>query len=145
MRLNGLEAFKPQDTGDLEGRRLSAIEVASAYHIAPELVGAQQGNYSNVREYRQMLYRDSLGPYIKALEDTLNAQLTPEFEDGRSLYIEANVEAKLRGSFEEQAQMMSSAIGAPWVTRNEGRSLMNCPPVEGGDELVVPLNVLIGG
>ena len=145
MQLHDAADFKPQDTGDLEGRRLSGIEVAAAFHIAPELVGAQQGNYSNVREYRQMLYRDSLGPYIKAVEDALNAQLTPDLSDGRKLYVEANVEAKLRGDFIEQAQVKQSATGAPWLTRNEARAMENRPPVPGGDQLVTPLNVLVGG
>src|SRR5690625_4799215 len=145
MRLEKFDAFKPQETMDLEGRRLTAVEVAAAFHIAPELVGAQQGNYSNVREFRQMLYRDSLGPYISAIEQTLNAQLTPRRAGARNLYIEANVESKLRGSFEEQAQMLTTAIGAPWMSRAEGRARMNLPEHEGADDLVVPLNVLIGG
>lgn len=145
MQLHEFNAYSPQDTQDLEGRRLSAIEVAAAYHIAPELVGAQQGNYSNVKEYRQMLYRDSLGPYIVAWEGVLNAQLVPELAGTRHLYVEANVESKLRGSFEEQASVKQSATGAPWLTRNEARALENRPPVAGGDDLVVPLNVLVGG
>lgn len=145
MELRSASAFVPQDTQDLEGRRLTSIEVASAYHIAPELVGAQQGNYSNIREFRQSLYRDNLGPYIASIEQTLNAQLVPKLADGRNLYVEANVESKLRGDFIEQAQVKSSATGAPWLTRNEARALENRPPVDGGDELVVPLNVLTGG
>lgn len=145
MEIRSVDVFTPQDANDLEGRRLTAIEVAAAFHIAPELVGAQQGNYSNVREFRQMLYRDSLGPYINSLEGALNAQLAPIFADGRPVYIEANIESKLRGSFEEQAQIMQSATGAPWLTRNEARAMQNRPPVEGGDALVVPLNVLTGG
>ena len=146
MRLETVEAFKPQDTMDIEGRRLTSIEVASAFHIAPEMVGARQGNYSNMREFRQSLYRDSLGPYIQAWEQTVQAQLVPRMEtSGRDIYVEANVESKLRGSFEEQAQLLSSAIGAPWMTRSEGRARMNLPHVEGSDELVVPLNVLVGG
>lgn len=145
MKLHEFKAYSPQDSQDLEGRRLSAIEVAAAYHIAPELVGAQQGNYSNVREFRQMLYRDSLGPYISAWEGALNAQLVPDLSAGRRLYVEANVESKLRGSFEEQAGIMQSATGAPWLTRNEARALQNRAPLAGGDDLVVPLNVLVGG
>lgn len=145
MKIYKNDVFEPRNAQDLEGRRLTAVEVAAAYHIAPELVGAQQGNYSNVREYRQMLYRDSLGPYIKAWEDALNAQLVPRYNEGRPLYVEANVEAKLRGSFEEQAQVTSTATGAPWMTRNEARAMRNLPPVDGGDDLVTPLNVIVGG
>lgn len=145
MEIKTSDVFSPQDANDLEGRRLSAIEVAAAYHIAPELVGAQQGNYSNIDAFRQMMYGPSLGPYISAWEGVLNTQLTPDFAGDRSLYIEANVEAKLRGSFEEQAKIMQSATGAPWLTRNEARAKQNLPPVAGGDDLVVPLNVLVGG
>lgn len=146
MTIQSTDVFSPQDANDLEGRRLSAIEVAAAFHIAPELVGAQQGNYSNVREFRQMLYRDSLGPYIKAWEDALNAQLVADLAGAdTTLYVEANVESKLRGSFEEQAQVMQSATGAPWMTRNEARAMQNRAPIDGGDDLVVPLNVLAGG
>lgn len=146
MKLHDFKGgFTPQDTQDIEGRRLSAIEVAAAFHIAPELVGAQQGNYSNLEVFRQMLYRDSLGPHIASLEQTLNAQLVPMLADSRPLYVEANLEAKLRGSFEEQAKILQTATGGPWLTRNEARARLNMPRIEGGDELVVPMNVTEGG
>ncbi len=145
MKLHDMKSFTPQDAQDLEGRRLTAIEVAAAFHVAPELVGARQGNHASIDAFRQMLYRDSLGPYITAWEQSVNAMLTPDLVDGRNLYVEASIESKLRGSFQEQAQIMQSATGAPWLTRNEARSKQNLPRVEGGDELVVPLNVLIGG
>lgn len=145
MEIRKTDVFSPQAAADLEGRRLSAIEVAAAFHIAPELVGAQQGNYSNIDAFRQMMYGPSLGPYITAWEGAINAQLTPDLADGRRLYVEANVESKLRGSFAEQAQIMQSATGAPWLTRNEARAMQNKPPVPDGDTLIVPLNVIVGG
>lgn len=145
MELKDGTRMPSKDMLDLEGRQLSAVEVASAFYIAPELIGAREGNYSNVDAYRQMLYRDSLGPYVTAWEQAINVGLTPDLAEGRPLYVEANMESKLRGSFQEQAQIMQSATGAPWLTRNEARSLQNRPPVEGGDALVVPLNVLTGG
>ena len=134
------------DVMDLEGRTLTASEVASAFFIAPELIGIREGNFSNVDAFRQSLYRDSLGPYITAWEQAINIGLTQDLADGRNLYVEANVEAKLRGSFQEQAQILSTATGRPWMVTDEARSRMNLPAL-GGDagELVTPLNVLIGG
>lgn len=145
MTYRELQSFKPQDTGDLEGRRLTDMEVASAYYIAPELVGAREGNFSNMEAFRQMLWSVSLGPYIVAFEQALNHALVPLLAPGENVYIEANVEAKMRGSFEEQAAAMQSATGAPWMLRNEARAMRNMPAVDGGDDLVVPLNVLEGG
>ncbi|MBM0205046.1 phage portal protein [Micromonospora sp. STR1s_5] len=139
-----VDAFSPRDTLDLEGRQLSDVEVASAYHIAPELVGAREGNYANVDAFRQSLWNVSLGPYILPLEQVANAMLVPDFGDPQ-LYVEAHVDAKLRGSFIEQAQILQSAVGAPYMVRNEARARLNLSAIEGGDELVTPLNVLIGG
>lgn len=145
MELHDSKLGTSADLLDLDGRKLTAVETASAFYVAPELVGAREGNYSNVDAFRQMVYRDSLGPYITAWEQAINIGLTAELAEGRSLYVEANVEAKLRGSFQEQAAIMQSATGAPWMTRGEARARMNLPPIDGADDLVVPLNVILGG
>ena len=73
-------------------------------------------------------------------------QLLPEFVDlPAGTYLEFSLAAKLQGSFTEQAAVLQSSVGAPYLTRNEARARLNLPPVSGGDELVTPLNVLIGG
>lgn len=145
MVLKKVDAFSPRDLGDLEGRKLTDAEVASAFHIPPELVGAREGTNSNIEQYRQMLYRDSLGPLIEALEQVINVMLVPDLADGRRLYVEANVDSKLRLSFEEQARVLTSAVGAPYMLRAEARARMNLPRIDHADELVVPLNVTEGG
>lgn len=145
MTLRKVDAFSPQDTQDLEGRKLTDVEVATAYHIAPELLGIREGTYSNVEAFRESLYRDALGPLITQWEQTINAMLTPDLAEGRDLYVEAHVDAKLRGSPMEQIRVLTSAVGAPYMLRNEGRALLNMPALDEGDELVTPLNVTVGG
>lgn len=145
MEIRALDVFAPQSMQDIQGRQLTAIEVAAAYHIAPELVGAREGTFSNIDAFRQMLWGVSLGGYITAWEQAINATLVPALAGDRDVYVEANVEGKLRGSFVEQTTIMQSAVGAPWMSRNEARAMQNRPPMPGGDELVTPLNVLIGG
>lgn len=144
MKYAKAEGMSPKDLGDLDGRKLTDVEVANAYHVAPELVGAREGNFSNLDALRQLVYRDNLGPYIVQWEQALQP-LVARYGGGAPLYIEANVEAKLRGSFEEQAKVGQATVGAPFITRNEQRARLNMPAVPGGDELVTPLNVLVGG
>lgn len=145
MTIKEVNAFRPRDTEDLEGRRLTDIEVAAAYHLAPELVGAREGTFANIKAFKEMLYGPNLGPYYDAWQQALNAALVQRIEPGRSVYIEANIEAKLRGSFEEQIDYLSTAVGAPVMTRNEARPRLNLSQIDGGDEIITPLNVLIGG
>jgi HK97 family phage portal protein len=145
MKPHELNSFRPRDTLDLEGRKLADIEVASAYYVAPELVGAREGTFANIKAFKQMLYGPNLGPYFDAWQQVLNLTLVPLLEPDREVYIEANIESKMRGSFEEQSEVMSKSIGAPWMTRNEGRARMNMSALDGGNELITPLNVLVGG
>lgn len=144
MQYKPVEAFRPKDTLDLQGRQLTDAEVAAAFHIAPELVGAREGTFSNIKAFKEMLYGPALGPYISAWEQTLDATLVPLLGTPQQ-YVEANVEAKMRGSFEEQAGVLSTSVGAPWMTRNEARAKQNMSAIDGGDELITPLNVLVGG
>ncbi|PZH18769.1 phage portal protein [Streptomyces sp. NTH33] len=145
MTLKTVNAFNPQETQDIEGRKLTDAEVASAYHIAPELVGAREGTFSNIDAFRQMLFTISLGPYVTQWQDVLNSMLVPLIAPGSNLYVEANLEAKLRGSFTEQAALLQTAVGAPYMLRSEARAVQNLPHVDGTDELVTPLNVVVGG
>lgn len=147
MTYANAEAQTARDAQWLEGRKWSTIEIASLYHVSPVVAGVlDNANYSNAVEFRRALYSDTLGPYFEQWEQALAAWLVPELstpDDG--LYYEFNVAAKLRASFEEQAAAMQTSIGAPWMTRNEGRARHNLPAVDGGDQLVTPLNVLVGG
>jgi hypothetical protein len=79
------------------------------------------------------------------IQQELELQLLPDFEDISGVYVEFNVHEKLRGSFEEQAIQLQTSVGGPWMTRNEARARMNLPQVPDGDELITPLNVTTGG
>ncbi|BAU32464.1 phage portal protein [Microcella alkaliphila] len=130
----------------VEARKLTREEVAAAYHIPPPMVGLlDKATFSNIEEQHKMLYQDTLGPMLEEIQQELELQLLPEFDDVDGVYIEFNLAEKLRGSFEEQAAQLQTSVGAPYMTRNEARARANLPAVAGGDELVTPLNVLIGG
>lgn len=135
----------PHDAQYLEVRKLTRVEVAAAYHIPPPMVGIlDHATFSNIKEQHQQLYQDTLGPWMTMLSEELELQLLSEYED-TDLYIEFNMQEKMKGSFEEQAGMLQTSVGGPWLTRNEARARMNLPQLDGGSELIVPLNVIIGG
>ena len=144
MTYRPVTGITPKDVADVESRKLTDVEVAAAFHVSPEIVGAREGTFANMQAFRTMLWSVNLGPYITALEQVVG-RLVDVLEPGAGLYVEAHVQAKMRGSFEEQGAQLQTSTGAPWMTRNEARARMNLPAVDGGDELVTPLNVLIGG
>lgn len=139
-------SFNPQESEYLGGRKLTREECARAYHIPLPMVGIlDHATFSNIREQHKHLYQDSLGPWLSMIEQDIELQLLPEFEDSDGVYVEFNISEKLAGSFEEQTESLQAAVGRPWMTANEARARLNLPQIDGGDELVTPLNVLAGG
>lgn len=138
--------FNAQESEYLAGRKLTREECARAYHIPLPMVGIlDNATFSNIKEQHKNLYQDSLGPWLKMIEEDIELQLLPEFDDTGGIYVEFNIKQKLAGSFEEQTQALQSAVGRPWMTANEARARMNLPSIDDADRLVIPLNVLVGG
>ncbi|MFE5853548.1 phage portal protein [Streptomyces sp. NPDC056500] len=141
-----LVGFNPEQAQYIEARKLTREECSAAYFIPPPLIGIlDHATYSNIREQHAHLYQDTLGPWLVMFEQEFGVQILPDLDDNAGVYCEFNIAAKMRGNFEEQAAAASTATGGPWMTRNEIRARNNLPRVEGGDDLIVPLNVTEGG
>jgi hypothetical protein len=108
-----------------------------------------RATFSNVTELHKSLYQDVLPPLLVGIEEDFEQQLIPDWPDliQSNAYLEFNLAEKLKGTFEDQARVMQTATGAPWLTRNEARARMNLPRMDdpSADRLIVPLNVLVGG
>lgn len=129
--------FSAKDEDYVEGTKLALSTVASVYQVNPTMIGQNDNaNYSNVREFRRMLYGDTLGPILRMIEQRLNAFLVPRFAEADQ-YVEFNVRQKLEGSTEQMEQYVA-AVNAGILTPGEVRSMMNKPHLDGSDELRIP-------
>lgn len=129
-----------------ESVKLSREAVAAAYGINPALIWHTDAQtYASSKDNARALYAEGLGPILQMLQQRINAFLLPKIGAEPGTYVEFDIEEKLKGSFEERAAILQSAVGGPWLTINEARADRNLPPIEGGDALIVPLNVEIGG
>lgn len=138
--------FNAKEAQYAETKQLSREDVAAAYHVNPSLIWhTTTQTYASAKDNARALYADCLGPTLQMLQQRINSFLLPMIGADPRTYVEFDMTEKLKGSFEERASILQSAVGGPWMTRNEARADSNLPPVEGGDELIVPLNVVEGG
>lgn len=128
---------------------LSREAVAAAYRINPSLIWhSNTQTYASARDNARALYAECLGPDIQFIQQRFNAFLLPMIgADPYTTYVEFDLQEKLKGSFEEQAAILSTAVGRPWMTVDEGRAQVNLPklPDGQGEGLVIPLNVEVAG
>ena len=138
--------FNAKEAQYAETKQLSREDVAAAYHVNPSLIWhTTTQTYASAKDNARALYADCLGPTLQMLQQRINAFLLPMVGADANTYVEFDLTEKLKGSFEERASILQASVGGPWMTRNEARADNNLPPVDGGDELIVPLNVLEGG
>lgn len=129
-----------------ESIKLTRESVAAAYGINPSLVWhSDTQTYASSKDNARALYAECLGPVLQMFQQRINSFLLPMVGADRDTYVEFDLTEKLKGSFEERASIIQASVGGPWLTRNEARRDNNLPPIEGGDELIVPLNVVTGG
>lgn len=131
----------------MESVKLSREACAAAYGVNPSLIWhTDTQTYASSKDNARALYAECLGPVLQMLQQRINSFLLPMIgADPDETYVEFDLTEKLKGSFEERASILQAAVGGPWMTRNEARADNNLPPVDGGDELIVPLNVVEGG
>lgn len=131
----------------VEATRLTREDVAAVYHVNPSQIWhSESQTYASAKDNARALYADTLANDFALLQQSINSRLVPMLGmDPARNYVEFDLSAKLAASFEEQAGVLQSSVGGPWMTRNEARARMNLPALPGGDELIVPLNVTEGG
>ena len=82
----------------------------------------------------------TIRPYLTRWESAVSGCLLNR-TDRKNYFIEHNVEGLLRADSVARAGFYASAAQNAWMTRNEIRRKENLPPLPGGDELTVQVNM----
>lgn len=138
--------FNSRDAQWAESVKLSREDCAAVYHVNPGMIWPGSGQtYASARDNARALYNDCLAPTLMQATDRLNMVLLPRVGEQANHYIAYDITIKTEGTYEEKIATLSSAVGAPFLSRNEARARLDLPAIEGGDDLITPLNVLTGG
>jgi len=127
-------SFSAKDSEYTAGGKLRREVCAAVFQIPQPFVGIlDHATFSNIKEQHKNLYQDCLGPWFEMLRQEIHRQLLVECEDQDDVYVDFNIEAKLAGSFEEQAQALQYQTGRPYGTVNEARAIRNLPRIDDPD------------
>ncbi len=139
---NGVSAspmnFSPQDLA-FDSGEMRKIEVISAISGVPvTMLKANDPNLASSREGSMNHLRNTVIPYLTLDEGFLNRQLLPMFgQYADSLFVA--YDDPITQDRQIQASIDASDISAGIRTRNEVRMERGLPPVDGGDELMIPM------
>lgn len=144
--LGGGLKFQPisinnEDAQFLETRKFQVEDIARLFRVPPHMIASlDRATFSNIEHQSIEFSLFTMRPWFVRWEREINRKLfTPE--ERLRYFVEFNADALLRSDTKGRYEALTKAIGGPWMTRNEGRTLENMNPIEGGDELLTPMNM----
>lgn len=116
--------FSPRDSEFIAGREWALDIAATTYAIPLAMLSRTDSQaFASMREFHKILYTDVLGPWDALIESTIGVQMVPQLsEPGDNQYVEFNIDEKMQGDFEEQANAARSAVQVPFLSVDDMRA-----------------------
>lgn len=127
-------SLSPKDMDFISSKAVTAIDIATAYGVPPELLGLGQKTFNNYKEARLALYEETILPIMDSLRDELNKWLVPAFGDGLWLdYDKDDIEALT----EKREQKFAMLKDVTFLTQNEKRQAVGYDSQKGWDVYLI--------
>ncbi|MGK5529354.1 phage portal protein [Streptomyces sp. URMC 129] len=135
--------LSPADAAFLEVYKLTRSEIAGIFGVPPHMIGDVErstswGSGIEQQSLGYVIY--SLMPWLTRLERTARRLL-----GAPDLYVKFNPDALLRGDTAQRFSAYAQARQWGWMSVNDIRAREDEAPVEGGDQYMVPLNMVPAG
>lgn len=126
----------------LETRKFQVTEIARIYRVPPHMLAdLDRATFSNIEQQSLNFVIYTLMPWLVRHEQAIYRDLLKP-EERRNHFAKYIVEGMLRGDALSRYQSYQVAINNTILTPNEIRELEDRNPIEGGDKLFVPLNMM---
>ena len=136
----------PEDAQFLETRKFQRNEIAAIYRVPPHMIGdLERATFANIEQQDLAYLQRGLLPWLMRIEQEARAKLLTTPEARRDYCIEHDTANFMRGETQSRYEAYSKAINSGFMTQNEVRRRENLNPLPGGDEIMLPLNMVKAG
>lgn len=124
-------------------RGVTQADICAAFKVPAILVGVKVGldkaHFSNQREAREFFTETTLAVYWRRLEDQIQSDLVPEFDDSTKTFarFDTSTVKALAGQIIEKVKPYAEGFTKGAVSRNEYRERLNLKPLD-QDAILVP-------
>lgn len=135
--------FKPttlghSEIGFTEQLNLTKQDIAMAFGIPEELLGAKSANYAALREKRRVFWEDTMRSRMNRVEAVLNSTVLPRLAPELKAYFDTSGVEALQEDRADQVKTGKEAVAGALMTPNEYRvKVLGLPEVPGGDVLMI--------
>ena len=129
-------SLTPTELAYLETKKVTLNDIVIMSGVPKAILGSTSDEtFNNNDAAIRIFYIDTIKPLINSLVETLNEKLVPkEFE---LTYIDKTPENK-----DEKRKDLETSSNIYAITTNEKREQLGLDPIKGGDNILVPLNLV---
>jgi len=132
----------PENAQFLETRKFQIAEIARFLHVPPHMLGdLERSTYSNIEHQGIEFIVYTMGPWLVRWEQEIRRKLL-SLADKQKYFAEFLVTGLLRGDTPSRFQAYATARQWGWLSANDIRELENMNPVGGGDDYLMPMNMM---
>ena len=134
-----------KDAQLIEASNATRVEICGAWRVPPHKIGdLSRGTFSNIEQQNIEFATDGMRPRIVRFERRLDRDIVQSlraFESaGGDYYAVFNMDALFRGDMKSRFESYQLAVQT-WLARNEIRAAEGKNPIDGLDEMLVPVNM----
>jgi HK97 family phage portal protein len=124
-------SISPVDAQLLQMSQMSINDIALAFGLDPYMLGgsSDSNTYANVESRNIAFVQNTLLPWIRRIEETLNA------ETSRGTNVKINLSGLLRADTATRTQAYATGIDKGWYTVDEVRAFEDLPPLPATNEV----------
>jgi HK97 family phage portal protein len=139
-------SISAKDSQLQESRKFDLVSIANWLGLPVHKIGGEgRTAYASLEQENQSFLDEAIDPWLCAWETELFDKLLTERQKSEDSHeIEFERKALLRTDVSARGEFYQKSVGAPFMTRNEARSRENLSPIDGGDEILTPLNMAAG-
>ena len=131
----------PADAQLLETRQYSVVDICRFFGVSPvKCFDLSHSSYSTVEATQLAFLTDTLAPILEKIELEFERKLFREDEKFR-IDVRFDTSALLRADMGSRATFMQSLFNMGALSANEVRADLGLPPIDGGDEHFVQVNL----
>lgn len=135
----------PEDAQFLETRKYQRSEIAGIFRVPPHMLGdLEHATFSNIEHQDISYLQRSLLPWLTRIEQAMTVKLLTA-EEQKEYVIEHETGSFMRGDTKSRFEAYAIGITNGILSVNEARGKENLNPVDGGDEILRPLNMDVIG
>lgn len=129
--------MKLVDAQFFENNKISALQLASAFGIKPNIINDySKSSYSNSETQQLDFYVNTLQPLFKSYEQEMTSKLLRGDEQLNGIRLCINEKVLFKMDSKTQSEVLTSYLTNFAMTVNEVREELDLPYIEGGDKLL---------